>query len=98
MRAFGGRRKRADLENLFGRRVAVVVIAEDGCTHDNQRDSDDETGLHDALPLDLASGDERNVAMYLYAEKNAGSVRSRTQKLVRAKGMTADGVNYAGGG
>jgi hypothetical protein len=79
MRAFGGRRKRADLENLFGRRVAVVVIAEDGCTHDNQRDSDDETGLHDALPLDLASGDERNVPR-IFTQKRMPALYGRAHR------------------
>lgn len=63
MRLFGGRRERPDLENFLGRCVAVVVIAENGCAHDNQRDSDDEGGFHDALILGLTPGDERNVAI-----------------------------------
>jgi len=63
MRPFGGRRDRPDLENILLRRVAVVVIAENGYAHDNQRDSEDEGGFHDALILGLTSGDERNVAM-----------------------------------
>ena len=67
MRAFGGRRERPDLKNFLGRCVAVVVIAENRCAHDNQRDPEDEDGFHDALTPGLASGDERNVAMHRIA-------------------------------
>lgn len=63
MRALGGRRERPDLENFLGRGATVVIVGENGCAHDNQRDPEDEGAFHDALTPGLASGDEGNAAM-----------------------------------
>ena len=63
MRPIGGRRDWPDLENFFFRRVAVVVIAENSCAYDNQRDAEDEDGFHDGLTPGHSSDDERTVAM-----------------------------------